>query len=358
MGTTSREMSGARKDPAQCAGEQFSADLTRLANLRGEILGSSEQLEIATRAILQHETKRIEAKLGPDHPRTLRLNARLEAGVAVAQALEVERQVYRVAVPQVSEEGALVHGRTVDAQGRGIRGLLACLIDANGTPIREVSDATTDESGYFAHPLDPQLLERLRKQYEKGVFLGVFTTGGRLVHRSRKPLALEPAARLFTEITLDRTAVSEQGPPSPPEPAPQVVTVPDLIGLSEDEAIATLEKARLALGKRETERAPDSQGLVIAQDPTPGSKVGLGTGVDLLIGVAETDEGVVVPKVTGLKLNSARRKLADSSLELGKVEKRPSDKVDVVLEQHPKKGEHVDAGTAVNVVVGKQKGQR
>lgn len=343
------------KNPVQCAAEEFDVNLTRLAALRVETLAAAEQFEIATGVLLQHEAKRIEAKLGPSHPRTARLNARLAAGLAVAQAIEVERQRYRIAVPDVAEKGALVHGRTVDDQGRGIAGLLVCLIDAKGSPIRELPDATTDDSGYFAHPLEPEQLERLQKRRETGVFLGVFTPRGRLVHRTRKPLALEEGARLFTEIVLNRQAVAEENQTSPPgedETETRVVVVPSVIGLSEDEAHAALKRARLVVGKRETKTEAEAVGKVVAQDPPAGSKVPVGTAVNLVIGVAPQEKGVVVPKVTGIQLSSARRKLLRHKLALGKVTRRPSRKADIVLEQDPTAGARVPAGTAVNLVVG------
>lgn len=342
------------KDPVKCVTEELRADMERLGNVRSESLGSSAQLEIMTRVFLQHEARRVEAKLGPRHPRTARLRARLESGAAIARALEVERQVYRIKVPDVTGEAALVHGRTVDDQGRGIAGLLVCLLDATGTPLGEVPDATTDDSGYFAHPLDPELLGRLLETQEDGIFLGTFTPRGQPVHRSRKPLALDQGARLFSEIKLDRRIVAEknQSEWTEEEETEPSVSVPDLIGLSEDEATAALKRLRLELGRRRTKYAPDSAGKILEQDPSGETEVPVGTAVNVVIGVAEREDDVEVPRVTGIKLNSARRKLSRYNVELGNVEYRPSDTAGVVLEQDPGEGERVQPGTPVNLVVG------
>ena len=58
---------------------------------------------------------------------------------------------------------------------------------------------------------------------------------------------------------------------------PKTVAVPNLGGMTEDEAKAAIENAGLTVGTRA------GKGRVVAQNPSPGTKVERGTPVDFLL---------------------------------------------------------------------------
>jgi hypothetical protein len=316
-------------------------------DLKLEQLNGSDQIQavqISMVSLLQNEALRLEAKLGPQHPRTLQLKARLQSTLQTVNTLQVQQQLARIEVPEVAENGALVHGRVVDEDDLGIDNLLAALVDQSGKPVRDTSEAATDESGYFAIPLDPSTIDRLTKE-QKDIYLAVFTPRRRLVHQEAKPIALSKGSQLLVEVKLlrsDLTAV-----PCPPEGN---VAVPNVVGLKEDGALAGLEKSGLKLGQRNTAIAPDQVGLVLAQSPAAGSRVAPGSYITLTIGIVET-ETVAVPNLVGVTLRTAKNKLKAAELTVGTVSGPSPRNASVVERQQPPADAQVPKGTSVDVAV-------
>lgn len=173
--------------------EELSKALDQLKFARVAALSETGDLQAIMRTFLQHEARRIARKLGERHSRSQQLNARLKANLQIVNTLAVEREIYQVEVPEVAEDEALVHGRVVDENGRGIAGLVVCLVDECGTPIRDVEGSTTDTTGYYPITLDPDLTDRVCKKHKTGIFLAVFTSKGQLLYRQPRPLALTKA---------------------------------------------------------------------------------------------------------------------------------------------------------------------
>jgi len=317
-----------------------------LGDLKLVQVNGSDQIQaaqISMVSLLQNETLRLEAKLGPQHPRTLQLKARLQSTLDAVHTLQVEQQLARIEVPEIAENGGLVHGRVVDEDDLGIDTLLVYLVDQSGKPVRDTSEAATNESGYFAIPLDPSTIDRLSKDYQSGVFLAVFTPRRRLVHQEAKPLPLSKGSRLLVEVKLLRPDLTAA--PCPPEVN---TPVPNVVELKESEALARLEKSGLKLGLRKTKVAPDRSGRVLDQNPAAGSKVEQGSSVSLTIGVQSGT--ITVPSVVGKTLRHATKQITRTGLGLGLIS-GPSENDSTVHDQDPKPDTDVDAGTLVNLVV-------
>jgi hypothetical protein len=323
--------------------ERFESELGDLKLERINAIGEAVTTQVAVLSLLQHEALRIETKLGPQHPRTVQLKARLEGNLQVVHALEAERQLARIEVPEVVEDGALIHGRIVDEDGLGIDRLLVALVDQSGAPTRDTNESTSDASGYFAIPLDPETVDRLLKKYTGGIFLAVFTPQRRLVHQQVKPLVPARGARLEVEISLDRATLTATSTP------PTTIVMPNLIGMTENEAMEVLKKAGLKLASRTTKSAPDQVGRILDQSPAGGSKVESGSSVSLVIGVQSNT--IKVPSVIGRKLKDAREEITKLGLILGKISGASPSEESIVRDQDPKPEVEVPAGTAVNLVV-------
>jgi hypothetical protein len=176
-----------------------------LDQLEREIFAATDEaarLQVFLQSLLQHEARRIEKKLGPQHPRTQQLRAREQSNVQLILALEFESQQMRIKVPEVADDGVLVHGRVVDEDGLGIASLTVCLVDSSGTLTLDTGETTSDALGYFALPLKPETVDRLNKQHPEGVFLAVLNPRRRPVHQEPRPLAPARGARLLLTIRL------------------------------------------------------------------------------------------------------------------------------------------------------------
>lgn len=129
------------------------------------------------------------------------------------------------------------------------------------------------------------------------------------------------------------------------------VTVPELVGLSLDEAAARLEQAKLRPGMvspRPSERPP---GSVIEQDPAPGSKLAPESAVNLVL--AEDGMLAEVPRLVGQPLDRALLLLERAGLKgVEAAQKQTGDTPEgIVIEQVPRVGAMLPRGETVELVV-------
>ncbi|MDU1707113.1 MAG: Stk1 family PASTA domain-containing Ser/Thr kinase, partial [Anaerococcus vaginalis] len=134
-----------------------------------------------------------------------------------------------------------------------------------------------------------------------------------------------------------------------------MVQVPTVINLSEEEAVEILEEKNLKANvSRYSNSSNYEKGKVMEQDPSPKTKVKKNTTINLVISQGKE---VKVPNLSGLTLDQAEEKLKEHDLELGKTKTEYSDKVekDKIIEQDPEKNEKVQAGSEVDVTISLEK---
>lgn len=129
------------------------------------------------------------------------------------------------------------------------------------------------------------------------------------------------------------------------------VEVPDVTGLTESEAEATLHAVGLAPGHVTHELSADTTvpaGTVLGQTPAAGTVVHDGSSVDLKVA-----GGVVVPNVAGMTEARAREELLAAGLTVGEVTAAASATVPagMVVDQFPQAGVTVASSTPVSLRV-------
>src|SRR5262249_51550473 len=98
--------------------------------------------------------------------------------------------------------------------------------------------------------------------------------------------------------------------------APNQVTVPDVTGQTQQDAITALEGAGLTLGGVTTQdSATVPKGRVIKTDPKADTQVDPGTKVTLIVASGL----VTVPDVTGKSIEAARKQLNDLGLQVNSL---------------------------------------
>jgi serine/threonine-protein kinase len=132
---------------------------------------------------------------------------------------------------------------------------------------------------------------------------------------------------------------------------PKLVTVPDVLNQSEDSARSELEAAGLLVDV-ESETSDAAEGLVIEENPGPGSRVEEGERVTIV--VSEGPGDVSVPNVIGQSRQSALGSLsaADLGATVVEVETDVESEDEQVLDQTPGGGSRVPPGTDVTIRVG------
>jgi beta-lactam-binding protein with PASTA domain len=132
---------------------------------------------------------------------------------------------------------------------------------------------------------------------------------------------------------------------------PQMVTVPNVGGLTQDPATTAITAAKLMVGTV-TQQSSNTvaAGKVISQDPANGSSVAQGSPVNLVISVGP--QIVTVPNVEGLT-DSATAAIAGAKLTVGAVTQQSSNTVAAgnVISQDPASGSSTAQGSPVNLVI-------
>lgn len=130
-----------------------------------------------------------------------------------------------------------------------------------------------------------------------------------------------------------------------------MVQVPTVLNLSEEEAVKILEEKNLKANiSRYAQSNNYEAGKVMEQDPTPKTKVRKNSTVNLVVSQGRE---VKVPDLSGLTLEQAEEKLKELDLELGKTSTDFSESVkkDKIIDQNPRKNEKVQAGSEIDVTV-------
>lgn len=134
--------------------------------------------------------------------------------------------------------------------------------------------------------------------------------------------------------------------------------IPDLKGLTLEQAKERLDKMGLTLGAVENGNDPDKPSdVIISQSPESGAKATKGTRVNIVINMKQK---VHVPNVVGMTLADARNTLLSMKLSVGTINASDGTSTDdssaIIISQDPAGGESTSSNV-VNLIVGKKKSQ-
>ncbi|MBW2108672.1 MAG: PASTA domain-containing protein [Deltaproteobacteria bacterium] len=139
---------------------------------------------------------------------------------------------------------------------------------------------------------------------------------------------------------------------------PEMVSTPNLVGLDIREAKIIIDENGLAEGVvSQTFVQGSRNGEVLSQAPEAGRVVTRATPVDLLVGLGPRPERFKMPRVIGCSPQEAIMVIEETHLGLGKILRVQRDDMpmDIVVEQHPRFGYPVTAGTRVDLTVNGRK---
>ena len=173
-----------------------------------------------------------------------------------------------------------------------------------------------------------------------GLTLGTVTEEYSASVASGKVISSDPKAGKVIEHTEKVSIVVSKGK----EPA----TIPDVTGMSEDEAKKTLEDAGLKKGKVSQDYSDSvDKGKVISSSPIAGaSGYSKGDSVDLT--VSKGPEKVAVPDVTGKSEDEAKKTLEDAGLKV-EVNRRLGGPFGTVRSTDPAPGSSVKSDSKVTI---------
>lgn len=132
-------------------------------------------------------------------------------------------------------------------------------------------------------------------------------------------------------------------------------TVPNVVGMSRDQAAKVLKQHGYVLGTVKEETSTESRGNIIKQDPSAGTTVEKETRINVIVSDGKGKEKAVVPSVTGLSLEEAKRKITNAGFSVGKITYAESDaygKGYVMYQQYAANTE-LDKGSKIDLEISK-----
>ncbi|MFX4261682.1 Stk1 family PASTA domain-containing Ser/Thr kinase [Pelotomaculum propionicicum] len=137
---------------------------------------------------------------------------------------------------------------------------------------------------------------------------------------------------------------------------PELRDVPDVKGLTLNDARIKINKNELNVTDPVQERTSNDvpAGVVIDQDPKPGSKLSRGSGVLLFVSKGPQPVSQQVPSLIGLTVESARAELDKLKLKLDPNAGRATSAdyfAGQIISQSPAKGTEVQEGSTVQVIL-------
>lgn len=335
--------------------DSFAEELIHISGLSDRVrlvgLDNTNLLAAADEGRLQRELARQTAKYGQESVEVQDVGERLRMQQVLKTQLIAERQRAETVPPERRPDRYIVHGRVVDRDRLGQEGLTVTGINRQGKP---GAFTCTDARGYFKFeaPVERQVNDGEQPESEEA-FLQVSDKNQVILYRGEEAFTPTAGEVLYREIVLGDLREKPCPPPPETDPIPKTVRVPDVVGQKEVTANAILDKASLTIGTRQTKPTTKDQiDRVVAQDPSAGSEVDVGTAVSIVIGVPM--QKVKVPNLVGQKEEPANDILAEAKLKIGTRQTQPvhEAQVGIVLAQNPKPGSEVDIGSAVNMVIG------
>jgi beta-lactam-binding protein with PASTA domain len=130
---------------------------------------------------------------------------------------------------------------------------------------------------------------------------------------------------------------------------PGKAEIPQVAGLSQDDATKRLRKADFAVAIETSPSDTVEEGVVISSDPPPGTRAKRGSLVTLT--VSSGPRAVKVPVLVGKQRSVAVQEIRSDGLVPSVSERTDAAPSGEVLEQSPSAGTRVDSGSTVSIVV-------
>ena len=131
--------------------------------------------------------------------------------------------------------------------------------------------------------------------------------------------------------------------------------VPNLLNLTNTEAIIAIENNKLAVGEIDYVYSDLPMNIVISHFPESGEFVDEFTPIDLLLSQGQDVQTFIMPNLVGRTLDSAKSNLAELGLSVGNITFENSESVekDRIIRQSVSSGTEIAQNTSINLLVSK-----
>ncbi|GEM47351.1 PASTA domain-containing protein [Deinococcus cellulosilyticus] len=136
---------------------------------------------------------------------------------------------------------------------------------------------------------------------------------------------------------------------------PPPLSVPKITDMTVGEATRTLQEVGLKVGAVTTSPPNDltlPKGSIIAQDPEPGTQVGKGSTINILISGGKKVKETFLPTLKGMTFDEAKAEVEKAGLVLNKVQQITSELPEgTVIRQTPDEYKKVPVGSPVTIYI-------
>ena len=192
--------------------DKFNGGMQAAETGRADGLQKLQALQMVKNRAQIKEHRRLQAKLGPQHPRVQDLESRIQYNKGLAKDLTVEIDKSTIEAPVIDEKSWMIHGRVMDIELVGLSGVTIGIFDAQGRWLREAGHACTDERGYFAIVYVPAQKAGGDATQPVQRFLHLIGPGDRLLHKDNDPLRPKAGRIEYREYYLDPDAPNCEAP--------------------------------------------------------------------------------------------------------------------------------------------------
>jgi hypothetical protein len=185
--------------------QRLDSSISGLDDQRTENLKRTQLLQTNKDKALKKEQARLQKKYGPDHPRVAKITNRLDYNQAALPEMKTEIERSQIKSPEFDTNTWMVHGRVLNQNLTGIKGLTLALYDANGKVEKRLEYACTDERGYYAIRYQVKEGETPPFDEKADYFLTVTDSQGKVCHKEEQPLHVTIGQTDYRVIVLDDT---------------------------------------------------------------------------------------------------------------------------------------------------------
>jgi hypothetical protein len=184
--------------------DRFNGGMATAEAVRADGLKKLQTLQTVKHQAHIKELRRLQARLGKEDPRVIRLAARIRYNDGLAGDLAVEIDQSNIQPPAADEKSWMVHGRVMDQKRNGLAALTVAIFDVEENWVRAFGYACTDARGYFAIVQPPEKDIEKKAQRQDQYFLHVLGPKKQLLHKDPDPLLLSAGKMEYREIFLGK----------------------------------------------------------------------------------------------------------------------------------------------------------
>lgn len=153
-------------------------------------------------ALVQHEVRRLDRKLGRDHPRVKNLRSNLAHNTDVVRSFSPDVEKDPEEETPVPSDDSIIMGRLVDEKNIAMVGMTVDIEDESGRKIPNIGGVRTDDAGNFFLRIDPENADKVKSQVGGTGYLTVRDHKGKVVHQDAAPLRPNRGGQMSMNVSV------------------------------------------------------------------------------------------------------------------------------------------------------------